>query len=112
MAAGATDLGGLSANGDHISPEHPFPSPHQVRKRLQRDGVALTERLCVYPRYIDPEWVAQGVLDVIKTKYWSFIPRRGSGAPTRPPAADPPRTRHRGAIAKGRDGAGAERPRS
>ena len=41
------------ANGDHISPEHPFPSPHQVRKRLQRDGVALTERLCVYPQYID-----------------------------------------------------------
>ncbi len=79
VAAGATDLGGLSANGDHISPEHPFPSPHQVRKRLQADGVALTERLCVYPQYIAPEWMAQGVLDVIKTKYWSFIPRRGSG---------------------------------
>src|SRR3954463_9244105 len=31
---GATDLGGLSANGDHISPEHPFPSPHKMRKRL------------------------------------------------------------------------------
>jgi len=31
VAAGATDLGGLSANGDHISPEHPFPSPNQVR---------------------------------------------------------------------------------
>ena len=60
VAAGATDLGGLSANGDHISPEHPFPSPHQVRKELQRDGYALTERLCVYPRYIDPEWVAPG----------------------------------------------------
>jgi FO synthase len=79
VAAGATDLGGLSANGDHISPEHPFPSPHQVRKRLQADGVALTERLCVYPQYIDQDWMAQGVLDVIKTKYWSFIPRRGSG---------------------------------
>lgn len=79
VAAGATDLGGLSANGDHISPEHPFPSPHQVRKRLAADGVALTERLCVYGRYIDPEWVAQGVLDVIKTRYWSFIPRHGSG---------------------------------
>ena len=35
VEAGATDLGGLSANGDHISPEHPFPSPHQVRKRLR-----------------------------------------------------------------------------
>ena len=79
VAAGATDLGGLSANGDHISPEHPFPSPHQVRKRLAADGVALTERLCVYPRFIDSEWVAQGVLDVIKARYWSFIPRRGSG---------------------------------
>ena len=60
VAAGATDLGGLSANGDHISPEHPFPSPHQVRKRLQGDGVALTERLCVYPQYLDADWVAAG----------------------------------------------------
>jgi FO synthase len=79
VAAGATDLGGLSANGDHISPEHPFPSPHQVRKRLAADGVALTERLCVYPQYIDATWVAQGVLDTIRRRYWSFIPRRGSG---------------------------------
>jgi FO synthase len=85
VAAGATDLGGLSANGDHISPEHPFPSPHQVRKELQKDGVALTERLCVYPKYIDQEWIAQGVMDTIKVKYWSFIPRRGSGR-TDPPA--------------------------
>jgi FO synthase len=79
VAAGATDLGGLSANGDHISPEHPFPSPHRVRRRLRADGYALTERLCVYPQYIDPEWLSQGVLDTIKVKYWSFIPRRGSG---------------------------------
>jgi FO synthase len=85
VAAGATDLGGLSANGDHISPEHPFPSPHQVRKELQRDGIALTERLCVYPQYIDQGWVAQGVLDTIRAHYWSFIPRRGSGR-TEPPA--------------------------
>ena len=35
---GATDLGGLSANGDHISPEHPFPSPAQARARLSADG--------------------------------------------------------------------------
>jgi FO synthase len=79
VAAGATDLGGLSANGDHISPEHPFPSPAQVRKRLAEDGYALSERLCVYSEFIDAEWVSQGVLDVIKRDYWSFIPRRGSG---------------------------------
>jgi FO synthase len=100
VAAGATDLGGLSANGDHISPEHPFPSPNQVRKRLARDGYALTERLCVYGRFIDPEWLAQHVLDVIKTKYWSFIPRRGSGRVDGPKGALRPDT-----IARARDGA-------
>jgi FO synthase len=98
---GATDLGGLSANGDHISPEHPFPSPHRMRKQLAPRGYALTERLCVYPQYMDPEWIEQGVLDVIKVKYWSFIPRRGSGRREE-------RTIRRdlvpGAIARGREG--------
>jgi FO synthase len=101
VEAGATDLGGLSANGDHISPEEPFPSPHQVRKALAPRGYALTERLCVYPQYMDAEWMEQGVLDVVKLKYWSFIPRRGSGR----------RNEERieaglaeKAIAKGRDG--------
>jgi FO synthase len=65
IAAGATDLGGLSANGDHISPEHPFPSPDQVRSRLAEDGHELSERLCVYSGYIDPAWIAGGVLDVV-----------------------------------------------
>jgi FO synthase len=101
VEAGATDLGGLSANGDHISPEEPFPSPHQVRKELAPKGYALTERLCVYPQYMDAEWMEQGVLDVIKLKYWSFIPRRGSGRrseETLDPGLAPE------AIAKGRDG--------
>jgi FO synthase len=103
VRAGATDLGGLSANGDHISPEHPFPSPHEVRKRLVADGVALTERLCVYPRYIDPEWMAQGVLDVVKARYWSFIPRRGSGRTEPPRPLRPDLTG--GAITRARSGA-------
>ena len=103
MRAGAGDLGGLSANGDHISPEHPFPSVHQVRRRLQEDGLALTERLCVYPQYIDPEWLSEAVLDTIRSRYWSFIPRRGSGR------SEPPAPIRRdlvaGAIDRARDGA-------
>ncbi|MCA1656266.1 MAG: 7,8-didemethyl-8-hydroxy-5-deazariboflavin synthase subunit CofG, partial [Actinobacteria bacterium] len=101
VAAGATDLGGLSANGDHISPEHPFPSPHQVRRRLAAEGVALTERLCVYPQFIDQDWVAQGVLDVIRARYWSFIPRRGSGRRAARPIR---RDLVAGAVARGRAG--------
>jgi FO synthase len=99
---GATDLGGLSANGDHISPEHPFPSPHAMRKRLRPRGFALTERLCVYPQYMDPAWLEQGVLDVVKRRYWSFIPRRGSGRREERPIR---RDLVPGAIARGRDGA-------
>jgi FO synthase len=101
VEAGATDLGGLSANGDHISPEEPFPSPHQVRKELAPKGFALTERLCVYPQYMESEWMEQGVLDVIKLKYWSFIPRKGSGRRSEEmlDGALAPE-----AIAKGRDG--------
>jgi FO synthase len=101
VEAGATDLGGLSANGDHISPEEPFPSPHQVRKELAPKGYALTERLCVYPQYMDQEWMEQGVLDVIKLKYWSFIPRRGSGR--RSEENIDPKLAEAG-IAKGREG--------
>jgi FO synthase len=101
VEAGATDLGGLSANGDHISPEEPFPSPHQVRKELAPRGYALTERLCVYPQYMDPEWMEQGVLDVVKLKYWSFIPRKGSG---RRSEEAPAPGQAEEAIAKGRDG--------
>ena len=101
VAEGATDLGGLSQNGDHISPEHPFPSVHEMRKRLAAEGHALAERLCVYPQYMDSEWLEQGVLDVIKRAYWSFIPRRGSGRRSeralRPDLVP-------GAIQKGRDG--------
>ncbi len=101
VQAGASDLGGLSANGDHISPEHPFPSPVQVRKRLHDDGVALTERLCVYPEYIDQEWIAAPVLDVIKRCYWSFIPRRGSGRRAEVTVANDAAPR---AVDKARDG--------
>ncbi len=101
VEAGATDLGGLSANGDHISPEEAFPSPHEVRKRLAPQGYALTERLCAYGRYLDPRWIDQGVLDVVKLKYWSFIPRGASGRRRElPPDPELAPT----AISKGRDG--------
>ncbi|WP_084269652.1 5-amino-6-(D-ribitylamino)uracil--L-tyrosine 4-hydroxyphenyl transferase CofH [Patulibacter minatonensis] len=102
VAAGATDLGGLSANGDHISPEHPFPSPTQVRAQLKPQGVALSERLCVYGQYIDETWIDPAVLDAITVKYWTFIPRGTSGRSEAPFVID------RGLVApaleKARDG--------
>ena len=57
----------------------PVPLAPSGPPPARADGIAVGERLCVYPRYIDQEWVAQGVLDMIAARYWSFIPRRGSG---------------------------------
>ena len=88
--------------GTTSRPSMRFPSPHEVRKELAPKGYALTERLCVYPQYMDPEWMEQGVLDVIKLKYWSFIPRRGSGRRQRRDARSGRWLRE--AIAKGREG--------
>ena len=104
VEAGATDLGGLSANGDHISPEHPFPSPHQVRKRLRPGGYALTERLCVYPQYMNPEWIDPAVLAVLEDTYPTFLPRnrRANGSGRRMPVNGDLASR---AIVKGREGA-------
>ena len=112
VEAGATDLGGLSANGDHISPEHPFPSPHEARMRLRPRGYALTERLCVYPQFMDDGWLDPAVLGVLKARYPTFLPRAakrngfGNGAPRLPVANGEPVAR---AIAKGRDGAVLDR---
>ncbi len=102
VEAGATDLGGLSANGDHISPELPFPSPKQVRERLADDGYALGERLCVYPQYISDDWVAPAVLDTIKLNYWTFIPRGERSRSVSREVADEGYVLD--AIAKGREG--------
>ena len=51
---------------------------------------------------MNAEWMEQGVLDVIKLKYWSFIPRRGSGRIQRGELRG--RGGRREAIAKGREG--------
>ena len=80
--AGATDLGGLSANGDHISPEHPFPSPAPGPQAAGRaTGSPCPERLCVYPEYIDREWIAEPVMDVIKQPLLVLHPAAGRRAP-------------------------------
>ncbi|MFN8204328.1 MAG: radical SAM protein [Solirubrobacteraceae bacterium] len=94
IAAGATDLGGLSANGDHISPEHPFPSPHRVRKTLGPLGYALTERLCAYPQYLDEPVAGPGRVGCGQDQVLELHPARRVGAPSG--ARDPPRSRGRG----------------
>jgi 7,8-didemethyl-8-hydroxy-5-deazariboflavin synthase CofH subunit/7,8-didemethyl-8-hydroxy-5-deazariboflavin synthase CofG subunit len=46
---GARDLGGVSANGDSVSPEKPWEPVHVLRGRARGIGYALHERLPLYP---------------------------------------------------------------
>ena len=100
----------LGERRPHLARSTPSRARTRCESACRRTGVALTERLCAYPRYIDSEWISQGVLDVIKQRYWSFIPRRGSGR------REPPFAIRSGlvgpAVAKARDGGVAERARS
>ena len=57
---GATDLGGLSANGDHISPEHPFPSVHEMRKRLAPRGAGARRAPVRLPAVHEPRLARAG----------------------------------------------------
>ncbi len=49
VAAGAHDLGGVSANGDSVSPARPWEPVTVMRRRAADIGYALDERLPVYP---------------------------------------------------------------
>ena len=79
VRAGATDLGGLSANGDHISPEHPFPVAGAGPQAAAR-GRARADRAAVRVPGVHRPGVDRPAGDGRdQDGYWSFIPRRGSG---------------------------------
>jgi 7,8-didemethyl-8-hydroxy-5-deazariboflavin synthase len=55
LAAGATDLGGISSvTVDNINPDRPWPDEEELHKRLF--DYDLRERLPVYPRFIAMGW--------------------------------------------------------
>jgi len=51
-AAGLNDWGGISPlTPDHINPERPWPVLAELRRRTERAGHELRERLAIYPEY-------------------------------------------------------------
>ena len=59
VAAGARDLGGISADGDSVSPGHPWPEEDQMAAKARTLGFHLQERLPVYQETsADLRWAA------------------------------------------------------
>ena len=59
IEAGIDDWGGVSpVTPDHVNPERPWPQIEALAKESARYGKVLTERLAVYPRYVqDKRWI-------------------------------------------------------
>ena len=62
IRAGINDWGGVSpVTPDHVNPEAPWPHLEQLARETEREGKVLTERLTVYPAYVQRlgAWVAE-----------------------------------------------------
>jgi FO synthase subunit 1 len=76
IPCGVDDLGGISPlTIDYVNPEHPWPEIDAL-KGLVGDAV-LTERLCIYQRFIEKGWYHPGMKPLITRLAHSIERERG-----------------------------------
>jgi FO synthase len=70
LKAGLNDWGGISPlTPDFINPEKPWPHIDRLAERTAEEGFKLTERLSVYPEYIDrDEFIDEGLRARVRAK--------------------------------------------
>ena len=69
IRAGINDWGGVSpVTPDHVNPEAPWPHLDRLARETAREGKALTERLTVYPAYVErlDAWVAEPLRPAVR----------------------------------------------
>jgi FO synthase subunit 1 len=63
---GIDDLGGVSpVTVDHINPEYEWPGLRELEAVAEHAGVPLVERLPVYERYVDDEWLSPRIREAL-----------------------------------------------
>ena len=66
LDCGVDDLGGVSpVTDDYINPDYAWPALRELENLAEEAGVPLRERLPVYERFLDDEWVSDRVRDAI-----------------------------------------------
>jgi FO synthase subunit 1 len=66
LLAGADDWGGVSPlTPDYVNPEAPWPEISELKMFTEELGFRLKERLPVYPKYIDKEFLSDLILEKI-----------------------------------------------
>ena len=66
LLCGADDWGGVSpVSPDYVNITSPWPGIDELEKLTEDAGFKLIERLCVYEKYINSEWLNDTLLDRI-----------------------------------------------
>ena len=66
LLCGADDWGGVSpVSPDYVNITSPWPGIDELEKLTEDAGFELIERLCVYEKYINGEWLNDALLDRI-----------------------------------------------
>lgn len=66
LLCGADDWGGVSpVSPDYVNITSPWPGIDELKKLTEDAGFELVERLCVYEKYINNEWLNETILDRI-----------------------------------------------
>ena len=66
LLCGADDWGGVSpVSPDYVNITSPWPGIDELQKLTEDAGFELIERLCVYEKYINDEWLNETLLEKI-----------------------------------------------
>ena len=64
LLCGADDWGGVSpVSHDYVNPTSPWPTLDNLEKLTNDAGFELIERLCIYDKYINDEWLNDALLE-------------------------------------------------
>ena len=64
LLCGADDWGGVSpVSVDYVNPTSPWPTLDVLNELTTDAGFELTERLCIYEKYISDEWLNENLLE-------------------------------------------------
>ena len=67
LFAGVDDWGGVSPiTKDFVNPEAPWPKIEELKRYTEEFGYSLKERLPVYEKYINKNWLSDRILEKIK----------------------------------------------
>lgn len=71
LLCGADDWGGVSpVSPDYVNITSPWPDIDELKKLTEDAGFELIERLCVYDKYINKEWLNDTILKSISNLSW------------------------------------------